>query len=91
MHFPLGRIRKTVTATQGEYEDLAVDLASDPRRLSEISDKLSANRLSFPLFDTRLFTAHLEAAYTTIYERYQGDLPPDHIYVSDRGQHGSRR
>jgi predicted O-linked N-acetylglucosamine transferase (SPINDLY family) len=80
-----------VTATQGEYEDLAVELASDPRRISEISDNLSANRLSFPLFDTHLFTAHLEAAYTTIYERHQGDLPPDHIYVSDHGQHGSPR
>ena len=34
-----------------------------------------------PLFDTPLFTRHIEAAYTQIYERYLGGLPPDHIHV----------
>jgi predicted O-linked N-acetylglucosamine transferase (SPINDLY family) len=71
-----------VAASQDEYEELAVKLASNPQRLNQITEALSANRLAFPLFDTRLFTTHLERAYTMIYERYQADLPPDHIYVS---------
>jgi predicted O-linked N-acetylglucosamine transferase (SPINDLY family) len=35
-----------------------------------------------PLFDTELFTKHLEDAYTQMFERYQADLSPQHIYVA---------
>jgi hypothetical protein len=35
------------------------------------------------LFDTALFTKHIEAAYTKMYERYQADLSPDHIYITN--------
>ena len=43
--------------------------------------KLADNRLTTPLFDTQLYTKHIEAAYTAIYERYQAGLAPDHIIV----------
>jgi predicted O-linked N-acetylglucosamine transferase (SPINDLY family) len=42
---------------------------------------LADNRLTTPLFDTRLFTQHLEAAYTIIAERYHAGLPAEHIYI----------
>jgi len=32
-----------------------------------------------------LFTKHIEAAYTVVYERYHAGLPPDHISVSGLG------
>jgi protein O-GlcNAc transferase len=70
-----------ITASQPEYEALAIDLATHPERLARIKQKLAANRLTTPLFDTELFTRHIEAAYTEMYERYQADLPPKHIYV----------
>jgi len=44
---------------------------------------LAHNRLTTPLFNTPLFTRHIEAAYMAMYERYQADLPPDPIYVQD--------
>jgi len=69
-----------VTSTQQEFEALAVDLAINPVRLEKIKQQLEGNRLTKPLFDTHLFTRNLEAMYTTIYERYQSDLPPEHIY-----------
>ncbi len=72
-----------VTASQAEYEALAVELATSPERLVAIRQKLENNRLTMPLFDTSLFRKHIEAAYTTMYERYQADLPPDHIFVSN--------
>jgi hypothetical protein len=31
------------------------------------------------LFDTAQFARNLETAYTTIHDRYQAGLPPDHI------------
>jgi predicted O-linked N-acetylglucosamine transferase (SPINDLY family) len=71
-----------VTATQAQYEALAVELATNPQQLRKIKHKLELNRLTTPLFDSRLFTRHIEDAYTQMFERYQADLPPDHIYVS---------
>jgi predicted O-linked N-acetylglucosamine transferase (SPINDLY family) len=71
-----------VTSTQEQYEAMAIELASNPDRLAEIKDRLHRNRLEMPLFDTGGFTTHLENAYTQIYERYQADLSPEHIYVA---------
>ncbi len=72
-----------IASTPEAYEAVAIELASSPDRLAEIKRKLAENRLTTPLFDTRLFTNHIEAAYTKMYERYQADLAPEHIYVQD--------
>ena len=68
--------------TQAGYEALAVQLALSPERLREIKARLENNLLTAPLFDTPLFTKNLEAGYVEAFERYQRNLPPDHIYVS---------
>lgn len=73
-----------IAATQEDYENLAVELASNPERLMAIKQKLERNRLTTPLFDTELFTRHLEDAFTQMHERYQAALPPDHIYVESK-------
>jgi protein O-GlcNAc transferase len=70
-----------VTATSQAYEALAIEFANDPAKLGEIRRKLDDNRLTSPLFNTKLYTRHIEAAYTAMYDRYQTDLPPDHIIV----------
>ena len=70
-----------ITSTPQAYEDLAIELATNPQKLVAIKHKLANNRLTTPLFDTQLFTRHIEAAYTAMYERYHANLPPDHIYV----------
>jgi predicted O-linked N-acetylglucosamine transferase (SPINDLY family) len=70
-----------ITTDQVSYESLAIELATDPVKLRIIRDKLAANRLTTPLFDTPLFTRHIEDAYTEMYERYQNDLLPDHIEI----------
>jgi protein O-GlcNAc transferase len=71
-----------ITTTLNVYEQMAVELATHPEKLAAIKRKLAGNRLTTPLFDTRLFTKHIEAAYTAIYERHQAGLAPDHIIVS---------
>jgi predicted O-linked N-acetylglucosamine transferase (SPINDLY family) len=72
-----------ITTTQEQYEATAIELATNPEKLKAIKDKLEKNRLTTALFDTPRFTKHIEAAYTQMYERYQADLPLDHIYVED--------
>ena len=73
------QLPELITSTQKEYEALAIELVANPEKLGQIRQKLEQNRLTTPLFDTQRFTAHLEEAYRVMYERYQADLPPDHI------------
>jgi len=70
-----------VTATPQAYEELVIELATNPEKLAAIKDKLARNRLTTPLFDTKRFIHHIEAAYTEAYRRYQARLQPDHIQV----------
>jgi protein O-GlcNAc transferase len=59
-----------------EYELMALNLATDPHRLAEARKKLQHNRLSTPLFDTQRYRRHIEAAYSTMWKRWQaGDAP----------------
>ena len=70
-----------ITTTEEEYEKVAVELATDPEKLKLIKDKLVSNLSIAPLYDTPMFTRHLESAYNMMYDRYQQGLDSDHIYV----------
>jgi len=61
---------KSITHTDGDYEELFVALANDPRRLAALKNKLAANRLTQPLLDCPRFTRHLETAYLAATERH---------------------
>ncbi len=76
-------VPELVTETQAEYEALAIELATNAFKLKAIKEKLEQNRLTAPLYDTQRFTKNIEAAYKEMYERYQEDLPPHHIYIKD--------
>jgi len=71
-----------VTSTSEQYEEMAVQLAENPELLGEIKLKLKQNRLKTALFDTRLFTRHLELAYTLVHERLRAGLPPETTFVT---------
>lgn len=70
-----------VTQSPTGYEALAMELANNPSKLAEIKARLGKNKLTYPLFDTVLFTRHIETAYLSMWERYQAGLPPQHIHV----------
>ena len=70
-----------ITQTSEDYEALAIELATKPSKLQSIKAQLAADRLTTPLFDTSLFTQHIEAAYEKMYERYQADFLPEHFEV----------
>ena len=75
------RLPELITTTPEAYEQMAIDLATHPEKLAAVKNKLAENRLTTPLFDTKLFTKHIEAAYTMMYERHQAGLAPDHIKI----------
>jgi predicted O-linked N-acetylglucosamine transferase (SPINDLY family) len=70
-----------IAGSLAEYEALALALARDPARLTALRAKLAHNRDVFPLFDTARFTRHIEAAYTTMWERVQRGEPPQSFAV----------
>jgi predicted O-linked N-acetylglucosamine transferase (SPINDLY family) len=74
-------LSELITSSEAEYEELAVELATNPQRLAQVTALLEKNRQTTPLFDTQLFTKHIEAAYVAMYERYRLGLAPDHIEV----------
>ena len=69
-----------ITHTPEEYEALAIELAMDREKLQSIKEKLWANRLTTPLFDSKSFTQNLEEIYLRMYERYQSGLLPAILY-----------
>src|SRR5262249_14699283 len=71
-----------ITHSRDEYEALAIELALNGEKLDAIKEKLSRNRRTSPLFDTPLYTKHLESAYEAMYQRYKAGLPPDHIEIN---------
>ena len=65
-----------VTNSLQEYEALALKLANDPSHLRVLRERLARNRSTYPLFDTARFARHIEAAYTTMWQRCQrGEAP----------------
>ena len=72
-----------ITTRETEYEELAFKLATNPEQLASIKQKLAANRLSKPLFNTELFTKHLEDGYQKAYQQYFDGKEPEAIYVPE--------
>lgn len=70
-----------VTHTLEDYETLAVALMRDPFRLASLKDRLDNGRMTCALFDTERTTRHIEAAYTTMWERHQRGEPPQSFAV----------
>jgi predicted O-linked N-acetylglucosamine transferase (SPINDLY family) len=75
-------IPELITATEEEYEALALSLATNSEKLSLIKKKLIGKRTSAPLFDTEAYTRDLEKAYTQVYKRYVDGLPPKEFKIS---------
>jgi protein O-GlcNAc transferase len=64
-----------------EYEKLALALARDPARISALKAKLAHHRGTQPLFDTKRFARNIEAAYRTMWVRYQLGRSPESFAV----------
>jgi predicted O-linked N-acetylglucosamine transferase (SPINDLY family) len=72
-------VPQLITGSLSQYEETAIGLAQDPKRLSQIHTRLAQNRSSTALFDTERYTRNLEAAYEQIYHRYHAGAAPEHL------------
>jgi predicted O-linked N-acetylglucosamine transferase (SPINDLY family) len=74
-------LEETICNSVEAYENLALELASDPARLAAITDKLAANRGKTLLFDSTASTRAMENAYTAAFARFMAGQPPAMIKV----------
>ena len=65
-----------IVDTRDAYKSAAIRLAREPEALRQIRERLAANRLTCPLFDSARFARHLESAYTGMWRRYRQGQPP---------------
>lgn len=70
-----------ITESEHDYGLKAIELANSHSKVELIKDMLAQNRGASPLFNTKLFTRHLELAYQKMVERHEENLPPNHIHI----------
>ena len=76
-------LSELITNSESEYEELILELAMNTTKLRKIKETLNKNRLSYPLFNTDLYTKHLEQGYLTAYQNYFEANSHQNILVSD--------
>ena len=70
-----------ITKSEDEYEALALKLTTNPEQLARVKSKLEKNRLTQPLFDSEMYTRHLQAGYQMAYDLYFNGQNPSDIFV----------
>ena len=74
-------VPELIAESFADYEAKAIALATDPAALQAIRDRLEANRLTTPLFDSVRYTRHYEAALLQMAALRDADRPPESFTV----------
>jgi protein O-GlcNAc transferase len=70
-----------VTDNLADYESCALKLGADAQLMQSVRRRLAANRDTCPLFDLERYRRHIEAAYITMWEKWQRGEPPQSFSV----------
>jgi protein O-GlcNAc transferase len=69
-------LSELVTRSLDEYEALALRIVRDTELQMTLKNRLAENRTTYPLFDTRRITRHIEKAFSEIWQRHcAGETP----------------
>jgi protein O-GlcNAc transferase len=80
-----------VTYSAKEYEDLAVALAQDPRKMARFRHEVEARRATSHLFDTPAWTAAMQGAVDATLEVRAAAGGPMHVVSMGEGRKGPAR
>ena len=75
-------LEELVAKTVEDYQKIAIELATNSRKLVSIKERLAVNKNIKPLFDTKISREKIEEAYFEMYARYQHGLMPSSFDVS---------
>jgi predicted O-linked N-acetylglucosamine transferase (SPINDLY family) len=78
-------LRELIAANLGEYETLALRLATDKTALAKVRAKLARNKKKSPVFDGAAFARNLENAYSAMWRIHAAGEEPRPITVRARG------
>jgi len=74
-----------VTDSLAGYAALALELARNPEKLSDVRRKLAEKRETAPLFDTERFARNLERGFREMWRRHRSGEEPSVIAVAEYG------
>jgi len=74
-------LKELITKNIGDYENLAIKLASDPNFIGTIKSTLEENLKKKPLFNCEKFTGNIEKAYLEIQRLYNENKRVDNIEI----------
>ena len=63
-------LQELITKESNEYENKAIELGNNLSKVISLKKKIEINKLKKPLFNTKLFTSHIEQAYLEIQKKY---------------------
>ncbi|XP_010239774.1 probable UDP-N-acetylglucosamine--peptide N-acetylglucosaminyltransferase SEC isoform X2 [Brachypodium distachyon] len=72
-----------IVSSTKEYEDRAVELATNPAELRILTNKLKQARLTCPLFDTARWVRNLDRAYFKMWNLYCSGRHPESFKVKE--------
>jgi protein O-GlcNAc transferase len=75
-------LSELITQNAGDYEKLAVKLATEPAILQSCRERLTDSRLKGALFDSDTHRRSIEAAFTTMWDNYKNEEKPKSFTVS---------
>jgi len=75
-----------ITESEADYEALILKLALNPDTLCAVKEKLDANRLTQPLFDSKRYTRNFENGLRQAYARSFEGRSPEDIWVDFPGR-----
>jgi predicted O-linked N-acetylglucosamine transferase (SPINDLY family) len=67
-------MKELITYNYDDYKKMALKLSNDKNYYNEVRSKLQRERLSSPLFNTKLYTENLESIYTKLYKDFKKSL-----------------
>jgi protein O-GlcNAc transferase len=70
-----------ITYSEKEYEDLAVNLSNDNKKIFEIKQRLTKEKDNTKLFNSQLYTKNIELAYLEIFNNFKKNLEPTNVYI----------
>jgi predicted O-linked N-acetylglucosamine transferase (SPINDLY family) len=71
-----------IAENQNTYETLAIEYGNHPEKIQKIKQKLLANKINLPLFNTQLFATQLEDVFSKMIEQARANLSPADIGIT---------
>lgn len=74
-------INELITYNLKDYENLAINLANDRKKLNFLREKIKINLKTATLFDGKLYTKNFETALKKAYQKFNSNSPTENIFV----------